>query len=158
MPGIRLFGEQIGFAGDRLASVENRRRLVTAPRFGERVGMIRFTTRERTDRKPGSVKGQRFEAVMAGSPGGADLGRAAPPVRDPADRVRLVGHVWGRRHSPHDLGVGMPGPHPELLIDAIFGAIYYRMLLRHAPLTEQYGDALIDKVLRGLRCAGTSPA
>ena len=42
---------------------------------------------------------------------------------------------------------------PETLIDAIFGALYYRLLLRHAPLTESYGDALVDQVLRGARQA-----
>jgi len=39
----------------------------------------------------------------------------------------------------------------ELLIDAIFGPIYYGLLLRHTPLTEQYGNELIDQVFRGVR-------
>ena len=42
----------------------------------------------------------------------------------------------------------------ELLVDAIFGPIYYRLLLRSAPLTKQYGNRLIDLVLsdaRGVR-------
>lgn len=34
-----------------------------------------------------------------------------------------------------------------LAIDAIVGAIYYRHLLRFAPLTEDYGDHLIDQVI-----------
>lgn len=40
---------------------------------------------------------------------------------------------------------------PELLIDAIFAPLFFRLLLQHAPLTEQYGRALIDQVLRGVR-------
>ncbi len=40
---------------------------------------------------------------------------------------------------------------PELLVDAIFAPAYYRLLLRFPPLTERYGDGLIDQVLRGLR-------
>ena len=40
---------------------------------------------------------------------------------------------------------------PEILIDAIFGPIYFRLLVRSAPLTEAYGDALVDQVLRGVR-------
>ena len=40
---------------------------------------------------------------------------------------------------------------PELLVDAIFGPMYYRLMLRLMPLTEEYGDNLIDQVLRGLR-------
>jgi hypothetical protein len=33
----------------------------------------------------------------------------------------------------------------ELLIEAIFGAVYYRRLLRTAPLTEEFGDRLVDQ-------------
>jgi AcrR family transcriptional regulator len=39
----------------------------------------------------------------------------------------------------------------ELLVDEIIGPIYYRMLLRIAPLDEAYGDRLIDQVLFGVR-------
>ena len=42
------------------------------------------------------------------------------------------------------------GTDPELVIDAIFGPIYYRLLLRF-PLTPAYGDALVDFVLGGVR-------
>lgn len=45
------------------------------------------------------------------------------------------------------------GTDPELLMDAIFGPIFYRLLVRHAPLTQHYADALLDQVLRGVRCA-----
>jgi len=40
---------------------------------------------------------------------------------------------------------------PELLNDAIFGAIYYRMLLRSGPLTRRFGEELVDQVIRGHR-------
>jgi hypothetical protein len=40
---------------------------------------------------------------------------------------------------------------PELLNDAIFGAIYYRMLLRSGPLTRRFGEELVDHVIRGHR-------
>ncbi len=39
---------------------------------------------------------------------------------------------------------------PELLIDSIFAPIYFRLLVRNAPLTEEYGEALVSQVLRGL--------
>ena len=42
---------------------------------------------------------------------------------------------------------------PELVNDAIFGAIYYRMLLRSAPLTRRFGDELVEQVLREHRSA-----
>jgi AcrR family transcriptional regulator len=40
---------------------------------------------------------------------------------------------------------------PELLIDAIFAPVYYRLLLRFAPLTEAYGNQLIDQALLSVR-------
>jgi AcrR family transcriptional regulator len=40
---------------------------------------------------------------------------------------------------------------PGLVNDAIFGAIYYRMLLRSGPLTRQFGDELVEQVIRGHR-------
>lgn len=44
----------------------------------------------------------------------------------------------------------------QLLIDAIFGPLYFRHLLRHAPLTQVYGDELVTQVLKGARTAGGS--
>jgi AcrR family transcriptional regulator len=38
---------------------------------------------------------------------------------------------------------------PELVNDAIFGAIYYRFLLRSGPLTRRFGEELVEQVLRG---------
>src|SRR6185295_7238604 len=40
---------------------------------------------------------------------------------------------------------------PELLNDAIFGAIYYRLLLRSGPLTRRVGEKLVEHVLGGQR-------
>src|SRR5436190_3211781 len=40
---------------------------------------------------------------------------------------------------------------PELLNDAIFGAIYYRLLLRSGPLTKRFGEELVEQVLGGQR-------
>lgn len=38
---------------------------------------------------------------------------------------------------------------PDLLNDAIFGAIYYRFLLGLGPFTRRFGEALVQQVLRG---------
>jgi AcrR family transcriptional regulator len=40
---------------------------------------------------------------------------------------------------------------PELLNDAIFGAIYYRLLLGSDPLTRRFGEELVEQVIRGHR-------
>jgi AcrR family transcriptional regulator len=42
---------------------------------------------------------------------------------------------------------------PELLNDAIFGAIYYRFLLRSGPLTNRFGEGLVEHILGGQRAA-----
>src|SRR5258707_250560 len=44
---------------------------------------------------------------------------------------------------------------PELLNDAIFGAIYYRFLLRSGPLTRRFGEQLVEHVIRGNRSGNT---
>ena len=41
----------------------------------------------------------------------------------------------------------------EVVVDMLAGPMYYRLLLRHAPLTEAYADALVDHVLRSIRAA-----
>lgn len=37
---------------------------------------------------------------------------------------------------------------PALAVDAIVGAIYYRLLLRFEPLDEEFGERLVNQVLR----------
>jgi Tetracyclin repressor-like, C-terminal domain len=46
---------------------------------------------------------------------------------------------------------------PELLNGAIFGAIYYRLLLRSGPLTKRFGEELVEQVIRGHRSKCESP-
>jgi AcrR family transcriptional regulator len=40
---------------------------------------------------------------------------------------------------------------PDLLNDAVFGAIYYRFLLRSGPLNRRFGEELVEQVIRGHR-------
>ena len=40
---------------------------------------------------------------------------------------------------------------PDLLNDAIFGAIYYRFLLGSGPLIRRFGEELVEQVIRGHR-------
>jgi AcrR family transcriptional regulator len=40
---------------------------------------------------------------------------------------------------------------PQLIIDAVFGAIFYRLLFRTSPLTEEFSDKLVRQVFRGVR-------
>jgi AcrR family transcriptional regulator len=36
---------------------------------------------------------------------------------------------------------------PEMLVDLIYGPIYYRLLIGHQPLTAEFGSKLVDEVL-----------
>jgi AcrR family transcriptional regulator len=39
----------------------------------------------------------------------------------------------------------------ELVIDAIYGSIWYRLLLRHAPLDDAYAEELVNLVMEGIQ-------
>jgi AcrR family transcriptional regulator len=39
---------------------------------------------------------------------------------------------------------------PEVAVDVLYGPIYYRMLVGHAPLDEDFADTLADHVFAGL--------
>ncbi len=38
----------------------------------------------------------------------------------------------------------------EVALDLVYGPIYYRLLVGHAPLDRAFTDAVLDQVLRGL--------
>jgi AcrR family transcriptional regulator len=44
-----------------------------------------------------------------------------------------------------------PDADPELLVDTVFGAIFYRLLFRSAPLNERFAEELVRQVFRGVR-------
>lgn len=46
----------------------------------------------------------------------------------------------------------------ELLVDCLIGPIYYRLLMKTAPLTETYVDQLIVQVMLGKRKVARNPA
>jgi AcrR family transcriptional regulator len=50
-----------------------------------------------------------------------------------------------------DTGELLPGVDSELLVDSLFGPIYYRLLVKSAPLTEEYVDRLLAQVMKGQR-------
>jgi AcrR family transcriptional regulator len=45
---------------------------------------------------------------------------------------------------------------PEVAVDVLYGPIYYRLLVGHAPLDADFADALADYVFAGLGAADTS--
>jgi len=53
--------------------------------------------------------------------------------------------LFERARERGELG---PGEDLELLLDVVFGVLWYRMLIGHAPLTRRAADQLTDLVLR----------
>lgn len=53
------------------------------------------------------------------------------------------------REFRHDLDV-------EAVVDLIFGPLYYRLLLGHGPLTEDFARRSVDHVVRGIRHEGVA--
>jgi len=39
---------------------------------------------------------------------------------------------------------------PEVAVDVLYGPIYYRLLVAHAPLDDEFADALADHIFAGL--------
>ena len=68
-----------------------------------------------------------------------------------------TGWIEKRRKIAHEFigeaianGELRPDTDGEILIDALYGAIYYRHLLGYAPLTVEYIDTLVDYVFNGV--------
>ena len=64
-----------------------------------------------------------------------------------ARRAQLVAEIERGKAS----GELLAETDAELVVDAIFGPAYYRLLLGFPPLEQKYGAALVRQVLRGVR-------
>src|SRR4029077_7575007 len=107
----------------------------------------------------------RANGSQPGEADGPVRGRVPPLSSAAVDRCvqRALWQDRGRWVSPRrnatiaDLQRGKnagelrPETEPELLNDAIFGALYYRLLLRSGPLTRRMGEELVEQVIRGHR-------
>lgn len=51
-------------------------------------------------------------------------------------------------------GAVRPNIDPQALLDAFYGAVYYRLLIGHASLDEKFARELFDVVLRGMQRDG----
>jgi AcrR family transcriptional regulator len=63
------------------------------------------------------------------------------PRRKAASEVFKKGVELGELRSDVDV---------EIAIDALYSPLFYRLLLRHAPLTQDFVDELVDVVMKGL--------
>ena len=51
-----------------------------------------------------------------------------------------------------DRGELREGIDAEVAIDALYSPLFYRLLLKHQPLTDKFVDELLDLVMKGLCC------
>ena len=63
------------------------------------------------------------------------------PRREDAKRIFHKGVERGELRADLDV---------EVAIDALYSPLFYRLLLKHQPLTEQFVDQLVDVVVPGL--------
>lgn len=97
-------------------------------------------------------RGRIFQAFIAAAQSDAEVAEALRsvwirPRREAAQDV-LRKHIAAGELSPHtDL---------EVIMDMLYGPIYFRLLAGHAPLTIEFGSAVADSVLNAFRppCPG----
>ena len=63
-------------------------------------------------------------------------------------RILEIGVARGELRSDLDL---------DIVMDALYGPIYYRLLVRHMPLTQKFVDTLAEHVMVGLTRSHTRP-
>jgi AcrR family transcriptional regulator len=64
------------------------------------------------------------------------------------EKRRKIAHEFIREAISN--GQLRPDTDGEILIDALYGAIYYRLLIAYAPLTDEYIDTVVDYVFNGV--------
>lgn len=96
----------------------------------------------RTTAAGAAVAGMIAEAQN--SPQSATLFRKQFVARGRVLARQAIERAKFRGDAPGDLDV-------ELAIDIMSGAIWYRLLLGHAPLDDAYADAIVHVVLDGIR-------
>src|ERR1700730_1229788 len=90
--------------------------------------------------------GDLLRALLAEAQFDSELSQAlvkiwVRPRRELATEILKAGIASGELRSDIDLNVA---------IDALYGGLYYRFLIRYAPLSPKYARALADTVLNGL--------
>jgi AcrR family transcriptional regulator len=101
---------------------------------------------------------QRLAQVLASESGGIIAALIAEGQSDPESARSFREHWISRRREETrralrrgvERGELRPDIDFEVAIDALYGPIYWRLLAGHIPLEEEFVDALVDHVMRGL--------
>src|SRR6201987_1796574 len=110
------------------------------------------------------IRVRRLIEVFNGPFGKIVAGFIAESQSDPAIRQEFFDRLVSPRRTATiaDLQQGKNAgelrsdTEPDVLNDAIFGAIYYRFLLGSGPFTRRFGEELVEQVIRGHR-SGNAP-
>ncbi|NEB79775.1 TetR/AcrR family transcriptional regulator [Streptomyces sp. SID14478] len=70
------------------------------------------------------------------------LARYSGPRRELAVQTMLRARARGQLRADVD---------PEVLVDQLWGACYHRLLLPNVPVTQEFAQALVDNLIRGVR-------
>jgi len=95
----------------------------------------------------GGKVGRTISALVAQGQGDPDTLKAllegyVKPRRDEAKLVLMRGIQCGELRKDIDLNV---------VVDSLYGPIWYRILVPHAPLSARWAAKLADQVFRGIR-------
>lgn len=98
-------------------------------------------------------------AQMLSSSSGRVVAALIGAGQDDADVARAFLDHWiavRRRETRRVIELGItqgelrPDIDIEVAMDALYGPIYYRLMVRHLPLSEAFTDTLAEHVLRGI--------
>ena len=118
---------------------------VPFPHTGHAREDIRLHMRRLTEAFGGRI-GRTVAALLA-------EGQADPEL---ADALRSRWLLVRRAEAREILELGIErgelrgGLDPEVAVDVLYGPIYYRLLVGHAPLDDDFADALADHIFAGL--------
>jgi len=114
-----------------------------------------------TDDPVADVKAQMRLLAQAyrGQTGRTVSGLIAEAQADPKTaRTLIEGYIRPRREAAFhalrraiETGALRSDPNLEIAVDALYGPIFYRMLVGHGPLDQDWLDGLADSVFAGLR-------
>ena len=118
---------------------------VPFPHTGHAREDIRLHMRRLTEALSGKI-GQTVAALIAEGQSDPELAEALRSRwlsvrREEAREILELGIERGELRDDIDL---------EVAVDVLYGPIYYRMLVGHAPLDDDFADALADHIFAGL--------
>lgn len=120
-------------------------RELRTPDTGDIAGDLRYITETVVRLQTRTVAGPAFLGLLAEAQINPDTRGAF--LAEFADRRRTVTHDVLKRAV--DRGEVRPDTDLDAVIDAIGGAVTFRLMQGHAPLTKKFTDTLIDLVLHG---------